>query len=502
MLCLFGPPAPQGNSVPDLLVRAHQNRMWFKTGLFVYEYEIEWPSKNEKQRHRFEARIAGDDIYWIDRGNDDGIRLCDGVTGAPLIGVLFSCSPKHIIRNSNSDEQWSRHNGDNGLVLHHASARGPFGEVSDPRSFGLIQYAVRHRSPQVLLENLTGNAAHHRWSVKKIGTIDVVRLQYNYGSEESGSRGELIWNIDSLRDFAVVEITDYEIGKQDEKSLLCQVTTEYGEFDGHWWPTRFEAFAPRTGVRELVVFHHVEFDRPNHPTVLNPDIWAIPAGVQVTSHWNARQTRKLESGHYIGGGVFITPEEWEGVKGQYDQEVLRQFWNRNFEIGTGNYPKWWASLDGLYGLANVERTPDQWEAFVRRWIIRHSECPHAKPGVDEPLTREQISAAWAILKDCRQRAKPILRRMREHDKVQSTLKSSGESAQVSPPTSAPADDNARQMTPTSNLASGRTVTKPGRHERELEDIFKLLKGRLIGLLRDKQKLDDEKTSAPAAQAKP
>ena len=255
--------------------------------------------------------------------------------------------------------------------------------------------------------------------------------------------------------------------------------------------TRFESIAPRTGVRELVVFHRAEFDRPDHPKVLNPDTWGIPPGVKVISLWNSPQTGKRETGHYIGGGVHISPEEWETVKIQYDQEALRGFWNRNAEIGRGHYPKWWTLHDGSFGLSNIERQPDLWEAFVRRWILRHSVYPGMPSRAVEPLSKEQISAAWAILKDSRRRAEPILRRIQSEIETIPTRPTAPDAESTASSASQASDDKLVQAEAKSETAVGKGREKLSRHERELEEIFELMKDRLIRLLREKQKLDDE-----------
>ena len=485
-------PPQNGSAIPESLVRAHENRMRFKTAAFTYDYEFEWPGRNATQRHRFEARLSGDDTYWINQGDDDGIRMLHGVTGERMIGVRFACAPKHIIRNRKTDEQWSIHDGDNILVLHRASIKGPFREVSDPRSFGLASFEVRDDSPADLLERFSKEDSIRHWKTRKAGTMEEIVLSYRNLEGENEHRGEVIWRIDPLRDYAIVEISNFIFEEDGKRTLVRHATTQYGEFDGRWWPMRFESIAPLTGVRELAVFHRVVFDRPEHPRILNPDIWGLPAGVKVTSHWNAPVTGKVETGHYIGGGVFITREEWSAVKHQYDQEALRQFWNRNAEIGTGNYPKWWASLDGSYGLSDVERTPDHWEAYVRRWIFRHTNTSVIKR-VEEPLTEEQITAARAILKDCCRRAEPVVRRKKEEKKARS-IKASTESATHASPAANEANaENAPQTrsTPESPAIRAKAVNSD-RNERELEEIFHLLKTRLTGLLRERQMLPEDK----------
>ncbi|HWL93581.1 MAG TPA: hypothetical protein VNT79_08590, partial [Phycisphaerae bacterium] len=261
--------------------------------------------------------------------------------------------------------------------------------------------------------------------------------------------------------------------------------------------------APRTGVKHTVVFHSAEFDRPNHSLDMTPDIWNLPAGVIVDSRFDPA-TGLVESGdgRYLGGGVVISEDDWNQVKNQYDYSALQAFWERNSEIGSGPYPKWWAAAGADFGLSAASANPDLWEAYVRRWILRHTPLhPSAGEEATQPLSDEQVTAAWGILKDCRRRAKPILRRMQEQDEAKNAganaeRTDAGGQQELSAPTSAPSGEKTATL-----RKSPRELTKvPTRYEREINTVFELLKKRLAELLRENQRLYDDKPKVAASVA--
>lgn len=97
--------------VPEALERGIMQRMAFKTAYFQYDREKRAPDTGIMMQCRFEVRMAGDDAYWINHGDQDGILLKNYNTGQPILNVRSACTPKHTVRCRGSDDQWLRHDG-------------------------------------------------------------------------------------------------------------------------------------------------------------------------------------------------------------------------------------------------------------------------------------------------------------------------------------------------------------------------------------------------------
>lgn len=93
------------STIPDSLSRAFVQRTRFQTACFEFEYSAECPGTYRSPKHRYEARFAGKDIYWAELGDEDGIISRDPITGQPILGVRYACSPDRAVRwNDGKDE--------------------------------------------------------------------------------------------------------------------------------------------------------------------------------------------------------------------------------------------------------------------------------------------------------------------------------------------------------------------------------------------------------------
>ena len=89
------------------------------------------------------------------------------------------------------------------------------------------------------------------------------------------------------------------------------------------------------------------------------------------------------------------------------------------------------------------------------------------------MSEAQIEAAWAIYRDCRKQAEPIVRRMTDE------LDAARAKAERT--------ENTRQTAGADRVDDSKAAeSKPSRHERKLAEIFDTLKKRLNGLLRTTQ----------------
>ncbi|MBX3394607.1 MAG: hypothetical protein KF841_04480 [Phycisphaerae bacterium] len=294
----------------------------------------------------------------------------------------------------------------------------------------------------------------------------------------------MVWWIDPAKDDAVVEVVLREIKSDGPLRNLNVVKNDYMRVDGRWWLKRSENTSITHGVVEVHTFHHAEFDRPDHPKSLGVETFNMPPGVQVADFRLAAQgIYGMDAmGRYLGGGVIVSEAEWrEQIAPGFDMESLSQFKNAELAAhGHGQYPRWWGASDSTLGLDRVASDPDQWEAYVRRWILRHShqvvvDLKAALPTTT--LTAAQIESAWAILKDCRKRAEPVLRRKAKADSARAESAASA----ISQPSTAPAGDLRHDDGTASSVDRSED-----RFDRELGKVFELLKSRLNGLLQSKQ----------------
>lgn len=256
--------------------------------------------------------------------------------------------------------------------------------------------------------------------------------------------------------------------------------------DGRWWPERCETtFA--MGGNEVFSFSAIEFGRKEHPKELRPDTLGIPPGIDAVDRLNHVAGSPLRVGKYLGGGTVVSKAEWHAhFKDQFDSGELVAYIEKAKAFGPGEYPRWWSAGEDNFGLEQVARAPDLWEAYVRRWIIQHTytDVSAGGAGNSNSLTESQIEAAWGILKDCRKRAAPIVQRLRQEAKEDLPEKK-GTTKQVSQ-----AEGTAKSNGSDGKSTGESTTTKPSRNGRSLEQIFETLKARLNGLLTTKQEKID------------
>ncbi len=469
-------------SVPESLKKAYARREDFKTAYFQYEYRLNRPSALHSPLQRCEARFAGHDVNWTTFGDEDGIVSRDPRTCLPILGVAYACAPARFVRCNDEKDHWSIHDGEMRLLAKLDDPRemkiggwSP-GDLLDPRSAGLSTSVTSNHSPSRCIEELKGG--DWVWSEKKVDGLLVVSASRDEKDQTNLTGTVTEWKIDPQRDDAIVEISVFGVNPDGSRKRIRHMEAAYGKFDGRWWPERC-VFTLGMGVREEVTFTRVEFDRKQHPTKIGPDILGVPPGVPVTKVTpgpNGKYETML--GYYLGDGAVATSAEWQSThKNKIDPAPLEAYQKKARSMGRGEYPNWWsAGLESL-GLEGVSYSPDLWEAYVRRWIAKHSHQARrpGKPLETPELSQSQIEAAWAILKDCRKRAEPIVRRM---EKEAPAAAEPGEKREKEDKEQPSRDGDQAGTTP--------PVRAPGRYDRELEKIFESLRARLDGLLTTKQ----------------
>lgn len=494
---LFATNEKPNGEVPECLSKAFSRRMAFKTAYFEYTFESANPGVWLTPKHRYEARFAGAaDVYWTEFGDEDGIVSRNGLSGQPVFGGNYACSPMRCVRCNGGKDEWTIHDGQMAVnarptldVGKNIGGRAPE-RLLDPRSAGLFPRAYSERSPADWLEDLQGGG--HQWSVKKVNGLLEVTASMKEHAGAGGAFGVYVWKIDPKRDDAIVEFEGFAQEPDGSRKRLEHMTVDYQKIDGIWWPKRCETKFAKGGG-EVFVFSKVEFDRKEHPSALGPDVLGIPPGLDAVDRINHDpQSGRLAMGKYIGGGTVVSRAEWESnYRNQLDLGELAAYEEKARSLGKGTYPRWWSSGTETFGIENVAHEPDLWEAYVRRWIIRQSHDVVAAAGAKatDSLSLAQVESAWAILKDCRKRAAPILKRMRD-ERPDSSTKSSDSPAGKERESATAKLKNQTGSTGTNTHSP--TKKKLTRYEQELESIFQSLKSRLNGLLTTKQENASEK----------
>ncbi|MBX3396996.1 MAG: hypothetical protein KF841_16700 [Phycisphaerae bacterium] len=462
--------------IPETFIRAFEARMKPRTALISYHRKDYHPGIAGRSM-RFDVRISGDDLYWRNKGDEDGIRVQDAQTGRKMIGVKDACADQLTIWNRATKEVWSRCEGSNGMLLFHVDGLSVVisETLTDPRCIGLYGADQRMSSPMDMLRRFQSNPYPTKWTETIEENIHVLKQEIRGHDESDLRRSISIYTIDPEKDYAILEINEYMVDENGKREHVARTLNTHEKFDGRWWIKSSESVFPVIGGSNQYVIEHAEFDRPEHPKRLDPDLWEVPPGVMITSHFRYDEGLRYQRARYIGGGGHVEEDQWQQIQDQYDNELLQAFWQRNGFNRDTRYPAWWNFSDKSYGLDGVEHQPDLWEAYVRRWIIRHTPLPLSRS--TSPLTPglrdEQVNAAWAILKDCRKSAAPIVERMRKQSESDS---GQGQKA-------APAEE-----LKSSNASN--SAPEMSREEQELAAIFEKLKQRLPTVLSTKQQASE------------
>ncbi len=476
LVIAFAPPASQRKRVPAVLEKAFRQRTNFGTAYFKYKWVSRWPDLAERTNF-YEARFAGEDIYLIDHGDEDGIRQWDYGTGEPGLGVRNTCLPQKLLFNRKA-EQWWVLSGSYHHVGRTVRIGGP--PMSDVRTFGVYSQYHQYKSPEEALAAFRN--ADAAWHDEERAGLHLVRA-IREDSKERHGHFEAEWEIDPSRDYAITRVTTEWVQTDGSKRTASETTSEYMQVDGRWWPRKSEILCPNSGRYCSVEYERAEFDRPDHPQQLDPEALGLAPGVEIVG----QEFRDMDppNGRYIGQGVVLPESEWRKIRDQYDLAPRRAFYAAQDALGRGYFPAWWDAPDDTFGLKDVQYQPDAWEAWVRRWIIKHTSSQFHP--VVHPVDGKQRHTAWAILKESRQRADPIRRRIDEElRKIDRVLRATGADP-TAPDRSAGKKTGDSAVVATGRLAAARKRREELEHPKAVEAIFTQLKRRLDGLLTSGQR---------------
>lgn len=435
----------KSESVPKPLINAITNRSRAKSAKLRYNVRLELDGYAVPRMEYWEDFFVGNSILREERCDPDGIRVRDPATGDATLGVTGSCLPERSLADLDSKIRWSHPAGVEHLTQYQRPLRPDY---RDPRIAGLQAGWDQRMAPSDVLDEILKDKGP--WTVRAEGSLVRVASRLRNSNEEST---EVEWLIDPDKDYAVLscQITRHEPNKPPTVSLKS--VTDYAVQDGRWWPTRSETLSPGSKYRIVITFESVEFDRPDHPKKLTPDLLGLPIGVAVQKI-GQKGVAKSERLFYIGQGQTVSEDEWERIKQTFDLTARDAFYEQfRHRASRGHFPPWWDDASGSFGISDVAGKPDDWELYVRRWIVKRRPGATFEP-VD-PLDEKQINSAWAILEDCRKQARAILDR-------------DGEANNKGPGT-------------TSRPATTRPVKDP-----RIPQIFGQLTHRLEGILREQQ----------------
>ena len=389
--------SPRSNEVPQLLERAFLQRLSYKTASFrVREENIRngWATAVSNR----EMKWAGDSFWCRDEGDDDGmLRYGNARTGEVPLGVASCFLPEERVVDAKSGSMWAR--ATNSPFTTKAGLAAWFDYV-DVRTVGLRSIVLQQTDPHSMLESLIGDGGLSFETLSDRNGLAVIRGVGKPNSDKTCYECE--WEIDRDKGPSVVCARQFLKYSDGHRELSSEAKTSLKRTNGMWWPSRVEFDFPGSG-RRTFEFRNVEFNESQHPPTIDADALGLPIGAPIYPQGLRRTDR------YMGAGVTIDDATWKSIKSGYDTMPYRDFSNRAVALGRGEFPSWWTSTDGTEGISDIGDRPDQWEAYVRRWVMRRTN--HHAWHVIEPLSDIQRTKAKGILDECRKMAIPIRTRL-------------------------------------------------------------------------------------------
>jgi len=492
--------APRSTEVPKLLEEAFLQRLAYKTASFRIREEYARDGWATSVSNR-EMKWAGDSLWCRDEGDDDGmLRYSNARTGEVPLGVAMTFLPAERVVDAKTGSIWAR--ACNSPFTTKA-ASGAWFDYVDVRAIGLRSIVIQQTDPHGLLDLLRGDGGLRFETLPDRNGLTVIRGLGQPNSDDT--RYEYEWEIDKNKGPSVVCARQYLTYSDGRRELSSDAKTSLIQVNGVWWPSRVEMNYIGNNGRRTFEFQKVEFNEPHHPSIIDADTLGLPIGAPVYPQGLRRTDR------YMGAGITIDDETWKRIRDDYDRRPYREFSNRALALGRGQFPSWWSITDGTEGLPEVADRPDQWEVYVRRWVMRRTNNGMWRVG--EPLTDVQRTTAKSILDDCRKTAMPIRMRLdkeaaevakdlaeaeailvprtvqaaigkvapvsgKESSATGAPQKSTGSAKEGQPP----ADDALVKRIAALKARKAELAKSP-----EIERIFEQLKGRLEGLLTAKQK---------------
>ncbi len=373
------------NEPPESLRRMFDGRSQIDTAEIDLAHERYFPELRTPEgtipeqflKKNITGRLAGPDVIWVDRGDDDGVimRTPDG-TPSPVYKYPFHRLWK--------DGHWWEH-----------QELTPYASGSDRCRFGVVDYRTLGVNYGVSLRTLDESvwrdpvkqpsARRYREEIEA-GGVHVVTAESDVGT--------IRWWIDPQKGWSPVRCTLTVNGE-----LIAESRSHIRQFDGYWFPETVEYYLKghkdgREPIESFTV-RSAEFNRESHARRFVPeDVGIVP---------------------FVTGIKFVNADGNETASGLCDGTALvdqKEAYKRRRELaaaadaarhstGDGASPHDDAATpSGKQGAASAQETESAWEAYTRRFIQSYG------------LSQEQSQAAWQVCRDCQERARQYLARTR------------------------------------------------------------------------------------------
>ncbi len=410
------------SALPSSLDIALARRTTIKTLHAKYRHTLKWRHNTFAVLDNREDRIAHQDIYSINRGDDDEIIFGPRGDKTPQFGVglaFGSCGELMVL---SAGQKWRYHHGDTKCSVWLTKPNSP--RLKDLRSVGL-ERALPNKSPTEIRDRWINIASKFEWSEARTteGNIEVTATD-ELENDSGKAIIRFVWLIDPSKDHAILRWgshTQDSSGSLLGPPFVCE--TDYKRFDGQWFPATSRS--ENAEFNESVEVLEASFNRPEHPKSLDTKILGLPVGVSLHSTQMWGTLPDLNAVKIWDGNAIRDYQEWQKVKGEYDTSQIESLKQRRTTHGpAGNYPSWWRKGETL-GLEGLNYNPALWETYVRRWVYSNS---HKR---QFPITDIQRTNAAAILKSCQNDAFPVFKRIeKELSKLEAELAKPGISEEV------------------------------------------------------------------------
>lgn len=377
---------------PSELLQAFRQRGDFRSAQFSYRYTSIRPGRPVRIKN-LEQLIVGDDVLQTDKGDDDGIRLIESMTGKPMLGVGCACNRKYNLISRNPGRTWAREDGMGFVFLVESEQAAVYEDV---RLIGLAPWSGQNETLDDHLLALD-SLPFKKWRVEtKEGLL--CATGWLELSEDGGYAYE--WRLDPERDMVIVEVATIKKNAGVEKRGVI-ASHDYQQVGDIWWPKK-TSLTFDGGVQYCVEYQQIKFNDKSHPKKLTLEAMGVPVGARVRV--DDLGEGGLMERRYAGDGETMSEEEFKSKESTLDLSALNRYRLEQRNMYPGTYPAWWNDGSGDYGLSDRKHDLDAWEAYVRRWKLRHTI------DVPDPIEQKQVTAADALLKQCRDRAQNIMKR--------------------------------------------------------------------------------------------